>query len=102
MSKILLTGSSGYLGSHLCRFFEDDKVFALYKENKPTSDKVEPIQIDLLNEEELNFLFKEIKPDYVIHLAGIIPSQISKFDNNLIIQMNVELTKKIASSFTQL
>lgn len=97
MSRILITGSSGYLGSHLCRFFESDDVFAIYKENKPSSEKVEPIQMDLLNSEDLNLLFKEIRPDYVIHLAGIIPSQLSNYDENFIIQMNVELTKQIAS-----
>lgn len=93
--KILVTGSSGYLGSHLCRFFENEKVFALYKSNRPSSDKVESIQTDLLND-DLNFLFKAIKPDYVIHLAGIIPSQISNYDEKYIYYMNVELTKKIA------
>ncbi len=97
MTKILLTGSSGYLGSHLCRFFKHEKVFALYKENKPKSENVESIQIDLLNDDELSFLFKEIKPEYVIHLAGIIPSQISNFDEKFIFEMNVEVTKKIAS-----
>jgi len=96
MTRILVTGSSGYLGSHLCRFFDDEKVFALYKSNKPSSDKVESIQIDLLDD-DLNFLFKDIKPDYVIHLAGIIPSQISNYDEKYIYHMNVELTEKIAS-----
>lgn len=97
MTKIIITGSSGYLGSHLCRFFDDAKVFAFYKENKPPESKVEPVQVDLLNTEELNILFKEIKPDYVIHLAGIIPSQISKYDEKIVFEMNVELTKQIAS-----
>ncbi|MCX8057376.1 MAG: sugar nucleotide-binding protein [Ignavibacteria bacterium] len=97
MTKILLTGSSGYLGSHICRFVENEKVFALYKNNRPASEKVEPVQIDLLNSEDLNFLFREIKPDYIIHLAGIIPSQISNFDEKFIFQMNVELTKQISS-----
>ena len=97
MTRIILTGSSGYLGSHLCRFFEEEKVFALYYNNKPQSDKVEPIQIDLSNDGELNFLFKEIKPDYVIHLAAVIPSNISVVDDKLIFQINVEVTKQIAS-----
>lgn len=97
MNKILITGSSGYLGSHLCRFFENEKVFALYQRNKPPLGNIEAIQTDLLNEEDLNLLFKEIKPDYVIHLAGIIPSQISNYDEKFIYQFNVELTKQIAT-----
>lgn len=97
MTKIILTGSSGYLGSYLCRLFEGEKVFALYNNYKPQSDKVEPIQLDLLNDEELNILFKEVKPDYVIHLASIIPSNISSIDEKLIFQTNVEVTKQIAA-----
>lgn len=97
MNKILVTGSSGYLGSHLCRVIEKEKVFAVYKNYKPNFGNVETIQLDLLNSDELNLLFKDIKPDYVIHLAAIIPSQLLTQDEKLVYQMNVELTKQIAS-----
>ncbi len=97
MSRILITGSSGYLGSHLCRVIEKEKVFAIYKNFKPESENVEAIQLDLLDSDELNLLVKDIKPDYVIHLAAVIPSQILNQDEKFVNQMNVELTKQIAS-----
>lgn len=97
MSRILITGSSGYLGSHLCRFIEGDKVFAIFKNLKPKFGNVESIQLDLLNADELNLLFKDIKPDYVIHLAAVIPSQLFNQDEKLVYQINVELTKQISS-----
>jgi dTDP-4-dehydrorhamnose reductase len=97
MSRILITGSSGYLGSHLCRFIEGDKVYAIYKNIIPKFGNIEPIPLDLLNGEELVLLFKDIKPDYVIHLAAVIPSQLFNQDEKLVYQLNVELTKQIAS-----
>lgn len=97
MSRILITGSSGYLGSHLCRVIEKDKVFAIYKNFKPGFGNVEAIQLDLLKNEEVNLLFKDIKPDYVIHLAAVIPSQLLNQDEKFVYQINVELTKQIAS-----
>jgi len=97
MSKILITGSTGYLGSHLCRILDEDKIFITYRNTKPQFEKFEAIQIDLLDSEELNFIFKEIKPDYVIHLAGIVPSQAVNLDEKFVYQTNVEVTKQIAS-----
>jgi len=97
MSRIVITGSSGYLGSHLCRLMEKEKVFALYKNTKPQFGNIEPIQLDLIDGEELNLLFKDIKPDYVIHLAAVIPSQLINQDDRFVYQLNVEVTKQIAS-----
>jgi dTDP-4-dehydrorhamnose reductase len=97
MSKILITGSTGYLGTHLCRILDEEKIFITYRKTKPQFEKFEVIQIDLLDSEELTFIFKEIKPDYVIHLAGIVPSQAVNLDEKFVYQTNVEVTKQIAS-----
>lgn len=97
MNRIIITGSSGYLGSHLCRIIDKDRVFALYKNLKPCFENVDPIQIDLLNTEDLNLIFRDVRPDYVIHLAAIIPSQVINQDEKLVKETNVELTKHIAS-----
>lgn len=97
MSRIVITGSSGYLGTHLCRLIEKEKVFAIYKNLKPQFGNIETIQLDLTNSEDLNLLFKDIKPDYVIHLAAIIPSQLENQDEKFVYQTNVEVTKQIAS-----
>jgi dTDP-4-dehydrorhamnose reductase len=97
MSKILITGSTGYLGTHLCRILDEDKIFITYRKTKPQFENFEAIQIDLLDSEELTFIFKEIKPDYVIHLAGIVPRQAVNLDEKFVYQTNVEVTKQIAS-----
>ena len=59
--KILLTGSSGFLGSYILNFLESKKYNIIKLGRSINSD----IQIDL----SLNQLSK-ISVDYVIHVAG--------------------------------
>lgn len=99
MSRIIISGSSGYLGSHLCNNLKNEigKIFALYNSNQPEIENIEKIKIDLLQTDELNLLFKDIKPDYVIHLAAVTPSKLFEVDEKYIYSVNVNLTGKIAS-----
>ena len=60
-SKILLTGSSGFLGSHILDFLENENYEVIKVGRSLTSD----INIDI----SLNKL-PEIDVDYVIHVAG--------------------------------
>jgi len=59
--KILLTGSSGFLGSHILEFLKNKNYEVIKLGRSVQSD----IKIDL----SLNKLFK-IDVDYVIHVAG--------------------------------
>lgn len=99
MSKVIITGSSGYLGTHLCNILrhETKKIFALYNSNQPEIENIEKIKIDLLHTDELNLLFKDIKPDYIIHLAAVTPSKSFEVDDKYIYSINVDLTGTIAS-----
>jgi len=70
MKKILITGSTGFIGSSLIKFFLSKKydVFALSrKNNKSTSIKY--IKANIFNHKKINNIFKKVKPDYLIHLA---------------------------------
>lgn len=99
MSRIIITGASGYLGTHLCNILKNktEKIFALYNSNQPEIENIEKIKIDLLQNDDLNLLFKDIKPDYVVHLAAITPSISFELDEKYIYSINVEVTSKIAS-----
>ena len=84
---ILVTGASGYIGSHLCLALLDIGYDVLAIDNLSNSsrkiiDKLELInenaktklrfrQIDLLNHSELNKCFNEEKVQAVIHLAAL-------------------------------
>lgn len=67
MKKILITGSSGYIGSHLCKFLENDYELYGFDVNPP----VIPVQnFYHLNINQLFNLDREF--DAVVHLAALV------------------------------
>lgn len=62
MKKILVTGASGFLGSHCLAYFEALNGYEVIK--------VSTKDYDLLHEENVIKMFEDIKPDYVVHLAA--------------------------------
>lgn len=82
--KILVTGGTGYIGSHTCvELINAGKevviVDNLYNSSKEVLNRIEKItgtkpifyQIDLLDQEGLNQVFSENEIDSVIHFAGL-------------------------------
>ena len=70
MKKILITGSTGFIGSSLMKLFLLKKydVFALTRKNNKSS-KIKYIKADIFDHKKINNMLKKIKPDYLIHLA---------------------------------
>ena len=68
MKKILITGSSGYIGSSLSLFLE--KNFIIKGLDKNSSNYCKSTKINLLNIKKLNKVLKSFKPDIVVHLAA--------------------------------
>ena len=74
MKTALVTGSSGYLGSHLCKYLKqsDWKVVAI-DIVRPKHSYYDVFQyVDVLNHEVINYLFLKTKIDAVFHMAGRI------------------------------
>jgi GDP-L-fucose synthase len=63
MDKVLLTGSTGFLGSHLKREFS---------KKYPESILISPTrsEYDLMDRSAVSKMFRDINPDVVIHLAA--------------------------------
>ncbi|MBP0021403.1 MAG: SDR family oxidoreductase [Cyanobacteria bacterium SBLK] len=73
MKKLLVTGSSGFLGWNLCQIATRNnwQVFGAYYSHSPNLPKIVSQKIDLTDFQSLKVLFSEIKPDAVIHLAAV-------------------------------
>jgi len=70
--KLLITGASGFTGYHACEYFSKLglDIIAITKKRNFCYKKVKTVQCDLFNKEGVKDLIKQIKPDYVLHLAG--------------------------------
>lgn len=102
MSKILVTGGAGYIGSHtvveLLNNGEDIVILDNFSNSSPdVLDKIKKItnkdfkfyEVDLLDEENLEKIFKENDIESVIHFAGLkavgesVEKPIEYYHNNI-------------------
>lgn len=105
MSKILITGNAGLLGSnladHIIEKYPEHQLFGIddlsggYTEN--IHPQVEFYSMNILNE-EFNHLFSHIKPDYVFHLAAYAAEGLSPFIREYNYKNNLISTTKIVNN----
>ncbi|MCU0517388.1 MAG: NAD(P)-dependent oxidoreductase [Oscillatoria sp. Prado101] len=71
MKKLLITGSSGFLGWNLCQIAKQKwQVYGTHFTHRVEITGVKQLRSDLTDFQELQRLFQEIKPDAVIHTAA--------------------------------
>lgn len=101
MSKILITGVAGLLGTHFSKYLLSkkhevigiDNLFGGYKDF--VDEQVKFYQFDLGDAKQLNSLFKNENPDYVYHFAAYAAEGLSPFirkfnyENNVISSINI-------------
>lgn len=105
MSRVLITGVAGFLGSHLAdRFLSEghtvvgvDNLIGGYLDNVPS--KVEFYEQDLGNYDLLNPLFKDI--EIVIHSACTAYEGLSVFSPSLVVQNTTQITANVLSASVQ-
>jgi len=73
---VLITGINGFIGTHLARYikneFPEARVIGIDLYTK--TDEHKTYIVDLLNKDSVFKIVREIKPDFIFHLAGIIYS----------------------------
>lgn len=105
MSRVLITGVAGFLGSHLAdRFLSEghtvvgvDNLIGGYLENVPS--KVEFYEHDLGNLNLIRPLFKDI--EIVIHSACTAYEGLSVFSPSLVVQNTTQITANVLSASVQ-
>jgi len=72
MSRVLITGASGFLGHVLCEeIAAAHEVFSGWKVHRPESRRATPIRIDVTDERSIRAAFTVAAPDTVVHAAAI-------------------------------
>ena len=102
MGKFIITGATGFIGSHLCKRLikEGNQIAIICRENsnlKPLEsilDKIEIFYYKSNMEDMINF-FNIIKPDAVFHLAGLIISEHKPNDIATLIDSNIKFSTEV-------
>lgn len=71
--KTLVTGASGFVGKHLVKELIEagHEVFGIGTRATVNTTLVNYIQLNLMDKEKVSYVLKDLKPDYVYHLAGV-------------------------------
>lgn len=95
MSKILVTGCAGLLGSHFTRYLLDkghqvsgiDDLSGGYIEN--IDPRLDFYERNLVNQEAVGKVFHDVEPDYVYHFAAYAAVGLSPFIRNFNYTSNI-------------
>ncbi len=109
--KVLITGISGFAGSHLAEYLISQKTYEvagtfLFKKSLVNVDHIKQnlhlVELNLVDQKKTSEVVKEIKPDLIFHLAAL-PAVGNSFKNpaetminNITAQINIlEAIKKL-------
>ena len=96
--RILITGVSGMLGSHLYEVLNDSgyEVFGTFHNNKPIPRILNSVYLDLTSTNCIEHVLEVVAPDCVIHSAALTDVDRCESDPNLAHQINGFSTEILA------
>jgi dTDP-4-dehydrorhamnose reductase len=100
--KIIVTGATGYIGSHLCKFIENHDIVRLGFTKNIQNSNSNSLNIDLLNTDSLRGTLDTIKANVVIHLAGYTNEDHSDEDKLKNFDMTYNLLENINTNDTHI
>lgn len=110
MNKILITGASGFVGSHLVEYLNSLGSYEVFGTafgpgNSIAKSLLDPdhlLSLNLLDSQETENLILKIKPDFIIHLAALSSPQKSKIDPLKTISNNVGISVNLLEAISKL
>ena len=110
MNKILITGASGFVGSHLVEYLNSLGSYEVFGTafgpgNSIAKLLLDPdhlISLNLLDNQETEETILKIKPDFVVHLAALSSPQKSKIDPLKTISNNVGISVNLLEAISKL
>lgn len=110
--KVLVTGASGLLGSHLVEslLVAGAKVGALYLDSSPNSyfekkelhKKVDNFNLDINDQLKVDYCVQTWEPEFVFHLAAVTQVKVGYSDPSLTFRTNVIGTINILESIRKI
>lgn len=99
MKKVLITGITGFVGSHLAEYLLSLKNYEVYGTMRPRSNtenistvrsRLHLSTADLLDSHSIYELIKKVQPDYIFHLAAqsFVPASWNSPANTMEINVN--------------
>lgn len=78
MKKVLITGASGFIGSHTIEFLleKDYKIHAFSSQKRENTEKITWHQVDIAQTEDFSELIKKISPTHLLHLAWDVTPEV--------------------------
>ena len=95
-TRILVTGASGFLGSHIMHLSDPAEAIGVFHANRPPDDGYAYQQADLADNRSLDKLFASVRPDIVIHAAAQSNLDWCEQQPDLAWQINAEAPAKLA------
>jgi len=94
--KFLVTGSTGLVGSQVVKDLieQNHEVYSCYNKSKP--ERGTPINLDLLNQDDLKNVIPKTKPDSIIHLAAMTNVDKCETQQDHAIKINSNATEIMA------
>ncbi len=100
--RILITGGSGLLGSNAARIAADGfEVYATYNSNPSQIAGCQFVHLDIRDKQQVLSVLEEVKPDLVIHTAGLVNVDYCDEHEGEAWAINVEGTENVALASKQ-
>ena len=97
--KIVITGGSGFIGTHLSNYLKKDHDITVFDRNRPPNSEVNYVEGDIIDSSQVKKTLEGC--EVVIHLAAAVGVEITENDPILTLNINIFGTKNVLDACVQ-